>query len=77
MLVLTRKIGESILLGERIKVTILSGNGQSVKVGISAPADVVVHREEIYKKIVEQNRLAAASSETADTLRNLRDNHEI
>ncbi len=60
MLVLTRKSGESIHIGEDIRVTILSVQGQSVKVGILAPRELAIHREEIYEKIVEENQLAAS-----------------
>ena len=59
MLVLTRKIGESIQIGDDIRLTILSSQGQSVRVGIKAPQSVTVHREEVYEKIVEENRRAA------------------
>ena len=69
LLVLTRKAGESIQLGDEIQVTILSVNGQSVKMGITAPKDVIVHREEIYEKIVEENRRAAAIAKNASALR--------
>ena len=58
MLVLTRKIGESIQIGDDVRLTILSVQGRSVKVGVTAPKDVTVHREEIYEKIVEENRRA-------------------
>lgn len=61
MLVLTRKIGESIQIGDDIRLTILSAQGQSVRVGIKAPQNVTVHREEVYAKIVEENRRAAES----------------
>ena len=54
MLVLTRKVGSSIIIGDDIKVTILGTVGASAKVGISAPDSVSVHREEIYKKIQKE-----------------------
>ena len=60
MLVLTRKVGESIHIGEEIRLTVLSVQGQNVKVGIIAPRAVVVHREEIFDKIVQENRRAAS-----------------
>lgn len=59
MLVLTRKIGESIQIGDDIRLTVLSVHGQNVKVGVNAPKNVTVHREEIYEKIVEENKRAA------------------
>lgn len=51
MLILTRKVGESIVIDDDIKVTILGVKGMQVRIGIDAPKDVQVHREEIYKRI--------------------------
>lgn len=51
MLILTRKVGESINIGDEITVTVLGVNGQQVKLGIDAPKDVSVHREEVTKRI--------------------------
>jgi len=51
MLILTRKEGESLRLGEDITVTVVSVKGGSVRLGINAPRDVAVHREEIYERI--------------------------
>ncbi|MCH7782683.1 carbon storage regulator CsrA [candidate division KSB1 bacterium] len=62
MLVLTRKVGESINIGNNIKVTIINMDGGQVRLGIEAPRDVIVHREEIYIKILEENRQAAKTS---------------
>ncbi|MBP1125219.1 MULTISPECIES: carbon storage regulator CsrA [Pseudomonas] len=53
MLILTRKVGESINIGDDITITILGVSGQQVRIGINAPKDVAVHREEIYKRIQE------------------------
>ena len=61
MLILTRKLGESITIGDDIKVTVLGVFGRQVRIGIDAPAKVVVHREEIYVKIQQENRKAAKS----------------
>ena len=52
MLILARNINESIHIGDDITVTILSVNGNQIKIGINAPKDVGVHREEIYEKIL-------------------------
>jgi carbon storage regulator len=59
MLILTRKLGESILIGDDIKVTFLEIRGKQIRVGIEAPKSVTVHREEIYEVIREQNIEAA------------------
>ncbi len=59
MLILTRKIGECITIGDHIRVFVVGIRGKQVRLGIEAPADAIVHREEIYQKIVEENRLAS------------------
>ena len=51
MLILTRKVGESINIGDDITITSLGVSGQQVRIGINAPKDVAVHREEIYQRI--------------------------
>ena len=51
MLILTRKVGESLLIGDDVSVTILNIRGNQIKVGIKAPKEVSVHREEIYQRI--------------------------
>lgn len=55
MLVLTRRIGEKVMIGQNIEVTILGFNGNQVKLGVNAPRDVEIHREEIFNKI-HQNK---------------------
>jgi carbon storage regulator len=60
MLVLTRKLGENIRIGDTVKITVLEVRSGQVKLGIEAPPDVKVHREEIYARIQEENRRAAA-----------------
>ena len=62
MLILTRKLGETIRIGNNIKVTILESRGKQLRIGIDAPADVDVHREEVYQMIKEQNILAAEAA---------------
>ncbi len=66
MLVLTRKIDESIIIGDNIRVTIVDIRGDQVKVGIDAPREISVHREEIYLEIQAENLRAALSTKTAD-----------
>ena len=53
MLILTRKVGENLLIGDDISITVLSVRGNQVKIGVDAPNDISVHREEIYHRIKE------------------------
>lgn len=64
MLILTRKVGESITIGDNIKVTVLGVYGRQVRLGVDAPIEVVVHREEIYVKIQQENRKASKTIKT-------------
>jgi carbon storage regulator len=59
VLILTRKLGESITIGDDIKVTVLGVYGRQVRLGVEAPLKVIVHREEVYLKIKEENRKAS------------------
>ena len=59
MLVLTRKVGQSIVIGDEIEVVVLEVRGEQVRVGIRAPKTVAVHRKEIYDQIQEENRSSA------------------
>ena len=61
MLILTRKLGESITIDNEIKITVLGIYGKQVKLGILAPDRVSVHREEIFKRIQEENQSASLS----------------
>jgi carbon storage regulator len=61
MLILTRKLGESIAIGDDIKITFLDIKGKQLRIGIEAPKHVSVHRDEIYQAIQEQNLQAAGS----------------
>ena len=65
MLVLTRKLNESINIGTDIEIFVVEIKDDHVKIGIKAPKDVPVHRAEIYKSILEENSLAASTSEAA------------
>ena len=62
MLLLTRKLGENIRIGDDVKITIVEVKGNHVKLGIDAPPSVKVHREEIYARIQQENRRAAQAA---------------
>jgi carbon storage regulator len=51
VLILTRKIGETLMIGEKITVMVLAVNGNQVRVGVNAPREVAVHREEVYERV--------------------------
>ncbi len=63
MLILTRRPGESLYLGEHIKLKVLSIQGKQIKLGLEVPEDMTVYREEVYLKIKEQNSQALEASQ--------------
>lgn len=54
MLILTRRVGETVRIGDDVSITVLGVKGNQVRIGIDAPREVAVHREEIYQKILEE-----------------------
>lgn len=66
MLVLTRKTGQKLIIGDTIEVTVLETRGDSVKIGIKAPRDVTVYREEIYEEIRKANQQATSALAVTD-----------
>jgi carbon storage regulator len=62
MLVLTRKLGESIAIDDHIKIVVVQIKGKQVRLGIKAPKETKIHREEVYKAIQEQNTQASQAS---------------
>ena len=63
MLVLTRRSGESVMIGDDVIITVLEARGDVIRLGIQAPRDVQVHREEVYRELQAANREAASPSE--------------
>jgi carbon storage regulator len=67
MLILTRRINETLNIGDDVQVTVLGIKGNQVRIGINAPRDVPVHREEIYQRIKREERMNAGEVEDGDT----------
>jgi carbon storage regulator len=65
MLILTRRIGESVVIGDDIHITVLGVKGNQVRLGVNAPKDVSVHREEIYQRIQFEKEAEEKSGNTA------------
>ena len=63
MLILTRRVGETLMIGDEVAITVLGVKGNQVRVGINAPKEVPVHREEIYLRIKNEEENSARSEE--------------
>jgi len=66
MLVLTRRLNQSIKIGDDIEITVIEVRGDQVRLGVSAPRNVAVHRREVYMQIQQENQAAASSAEALD-----------
>lgn len=65
MLILTRRVGENVIVGDDIVISVIEVRGDAVRIGIQAPRSVSVHREEVYLELQHANREAASSSDAA------------
>ena len=65
MLVLTRRAGESVMIGNDVIITVLEARGDVIRLGIQAPRDVQVHREEVFRELQAANREAASPTDDA------------
>lgn len=72
MLILTRRVGETVMIGEEVSVTILGVKGNQVRVGINAPKNVAVHREEIFERIKSEGHEGAETGQPAVARADLR-----
>ena len=66
MLILTRRVGESLMIGDEVTVTVLGVKGNQVRIGVDAPKTVSVHREEIYERIQQEAEANGPVTEAAE-----------
>ncbi len=63
MLILTRKVGETVVIGDDVDVTVLGVKGNQVRIGVKAPREIAVHREEIYQRICQEKQNGSRNKE--------------
>lgn len=72
MLVLSRKKGQSIMIGSDIEISIVDVQGEQVRLGINAPREVSIHRKEVFEEIIAENRQAAAAHVSPDMIKQIK-----
>jgi carbon storage regulator len=72
MLVLSRKKGQSIMIGHDIEISIIDVQGEQIRLGINAPRSVTIHRKEVFEEIIQENKQAASTVISPDIIRTMR-----
>lgn len=72
MLVLSRKKGQSIMIGNNIEISIIDIQGEQIRLGINAPRDIPIHRKEVFEEIIQENRQAASTPIGPDVIRQIK-----